>query len=121
MINKIPLKTLHRAFLLFLITYFGVQFAKYFDYQSFSFISNYLNDLIVIPIVATISLYFLWLLKKDFSIRIGVFTLASLVIFYSVYFELHLPENNPRYTGDVWDVFCYCIGAIAFYVLQKLP
>ncbi len=121
MIQEIPLKTLHIAFVIFVITYFGVQLTKFFEYPSSSFINYYMNDLIAIPIVATISLYILWLIKKDYGIRLDVFSLASLLILYSVYFELYLPEYNSRYTGDVWDIICYLIGAVVFYILQKLP
>lgn len=121
MIKTIPLKTLHIVVIICVIIYTWVQWMKYGNYAAHPFIYNHLNDLIVIPIIATICLYVIWLLKKSFQLRIGIFSLLSLVILYSVYFEYYLPKTNYRYTGDVRDIFCYATGAVIFYIVQKLP
>lgn len=70
--------------------------------------------------VATLGLHTAWFSKKDKSIRIDLFTIISLVVLYSVVFEFYLPKQSYRYTGDVWDVVCYALGGIVFYVLQKM-
>ncbi len=119
--KNVPLKSLHFAFVFFIILYATVQILKLNEFAAYPFIYNYLNDLIVIPIIASISLYALWLLKKDLSIRIDLISLISLVVLYSIYFEFYLPGYHIRYTADFWDVVCYITGAIIFYVLQKLP
>lgn len=119
--HRVPCFNLHISLVLFLISYLGVQYTKYMDYPAFPFIHNHLNDILVIPIVATICLHTIWILKKDYSIRLGVFSLVSLAILYSFFFELYLPDHNSRYTGDLWDVICYFTGAVMFYILQKLP
>ena len=116
-----PLKYLHIAFIVCLFLYATVQVLKFIEYSANSFIFNYLNDLLVIPIVAFICLNALWYLKKDFSIRLSIISLISLTLLYSVYFEIYLPNHHERYTADVWDVVCYITGALMFYVLQKLP
>lgn len=70
--------------------------------------------------VATLGLHTAWFSKKDKSIRIDLFTIISLVLLYSVVFEYYLPKQSYRYTGDVWDVVCYALGGIVFYILQKM-
>lgn len=81
----------------------------------------YLNDFLVIPIVGFICLHVFWFLKKDKTIRINTFLIFTLVVIYSVYFEVYLPKYSERYTADFWDVICYILGGITFYILQKLP
>lgn len=118
--NSFPLKWLHRYFLLSLLIFGMVQLLKYFSISAPNWIFFYLNDFLTIPIVATICLHAAWFLKKDKSIRLNIFTIASLVILYSVYFEAYLPSVSVRYTADFWDVVCYFLGGLVFWVLQKL-
>lgn len=119
--SKLPLKTLHAVFITFIIIYAVVQFIGYNNYGVHPFITNHVNDIIVIPIIGTIALHVLWLVKRNYELRIGVLSLLSLVILYSVYFEYYLPQHTVRYTGDIWDVVCYSAGAVIFFILQKLP
>lgn len=116
-----PLKSLHIVFVICLILYAIVQLLKFKEYSANSFIYNYLNDLLVIPIVAFICLNAVWFLKRDYSIRLSFMSLLSLVMLYAIYFEVYLPSYHERYTADFWDVFCYTIGGLVFYLLQKLP
>ncbi len=117
---KLPLKTLHIFILVFVITYGIVLLLKLYDYLAVPFIYNHLNDILVIPIVATACLHVVWWIKKDHSLRLGIVSLLSLVLLYSLYFECYLPEKMDRYTGDLWDVVCYGVGAVLFYGLQKI-
>ncbi|GAK93556.1 hypothetical protein JCM19298_2275 [Nonlabens ulvanivorans] len=94
---------------------------KSVGYVTHPFVYNHLNDLVVIPIVATIGLHVIWMVKKNRQLRVGTISLLSLVILYSVYFEYYLPLNNARYTSDFWDIVCYAAGALIFYIAQKLP
>lgn len=71
--------------------------------------------------VATLCLHGVWLIKKDKTIRLDIFTILSLVALFSIYFEYYLPKQSYRYTGDIWDVVCYGLGGIIFYLLQKRP
>lgn len=80
---------------------------------------NYLNDLLCMPIILSICLKSVQLLKKDRSIRISLFSALSLAAFYSLYFEIILPRFMERYTADVYDVLLYFIGALLFYFLQE--
>lgn len=120
LMKSFPLKWLHGYFFLSLIVFGGVQLLKYFSISAPDWIFFYLNDFLTIPIVATVCLHVVWFLKRDQSIRLNPFTIASLVILYSIYFEVYLPSVSTRYTADVWDVFWYSIGGIVFWLLQKL-
>lgn len=119
MMRKLPLKILHRYILVSLVVFFCVQTLKYFSIVAPKWVFNHLNDFLTIPLVATVGLHGVWLLKKDYSLRLDIFTIFSLVAFYSVFFEYYLPQQSHRYTGDVWDVVCYFLGGIVFYVLQQ--
>lgn len=116
---RFPLKTLHRYFLLSLAIFTVVQTLKFFDFNSPTWVFNYLNDFLTLPIVATFCLHGIWLVKKDQTIRLNRWTILSLVALYSLYFEIYLPQLSHRYTSDYWDILCYLFGGLVFYVLQK--
>lgn len=80
----------------------------------------YLNDFLVIPMVGIVCLHGVWLIKNDRTIRLNAFTVFSLVMMYSVFFEYYLPQQSGRYTADVFDVVCYVLGGVVFVILQKL-
>lgn len=117
---SMPLKTLHWYVLLSLIIFLVVQISKFLSLAAPNWIFHYLNDFLVIPMVATLGLHAVWLIKKDKSIRLNIFTILSLVILFSVLFEYYLPKQSYQYTADIWDVVCYFMGGIVFYILQKL-
>lgn len=114
-----PLKALHFYVLLSGIIFFATQVLKMLQVQVPQRVSSYLNDFLIIPIVGLICLRAVWWIKKDTSIRLHGITILSLVILYSVYFEIYLPKIHERYVADVWDVVCYAAGGMIFYVLQR--
>jgi hypothetical protein len=120
MITKLPLKVLHFYILLSVIIFLIIQSLKYVSRIQSNWVFHHLNDFLTIPIVATVCLQGVWLVKKDYSIRITFFTIFSLVILFSVAFEYYLPKQSDRYIADIWDVVCYLLGGIIFYLLQKL-
>lgn len=120
MIQKFPLKTLHCYVLLSLLVFITVQALKFFEWEKPSWVFHHLNDFLVIPLVATLGLNAAWWVKKDRTIRLDVFTILSLVVLFSVVFEYYLPKQSYRYTGDVWDVVCYVLGGLIFFILQKM-
>ena len=71
------------------------------------------------PVVLTICLTLLQLIKKNYQLTIPIFVIASVTLYYIVYFEWYLPKVSPRYTADIIDVFLYTLGAIMFYYMQK--
>jgi len=117
----LPLKILHLYFLLTLLTFAGVQTLKYFSIHAPDWVFFYLNDFLTIPIVATFCLHAVWFIKRDRSLRLSFSTIFSLVVMYSVYFEIYLPTVSERYTGDILDIICYFAGGLIFYFLQSFP
>lgn len=120
MIRGLPLKLLHLYVLLSLVVFLCVQILKFYSVSSPNWIFHYLNDFLAIPIIATLCLYGVWIIKKDNKIRLDIFTILSLVALFSIVFEYYLPKRSYRYTGDIWDVVCYFLGGVVFYFLQKL-
>lgn len=116
---KIPLRVLHIYVLLSLMVFLCVQILKHFLVAAPTWIFHYLNDFLVIPMVATAALNVVWLVKGDKNIRLNIFTIFSLVALFSIYFEFYLPMQSHRYTGDIMDVLCYFLGGVVFYFLQK--
>lgn len=84
-----------------------------------SLIQNYLNNLLCMPLVLTICLIVLQFIKKNYRLTIPIFAIASITIYYILYFEWYLPKVNDRYTSDPIDGVLYVIGAIGFYFMQK--
>ncbi|SFF74015.1 hypothetical protein SAMN04488033_10740 [Salegentibacter agarivorans] len=72
------------------------------------------------PIVLSICLYTVQLLKKDKTLRLNLITVLSVFVMYAIYFEVILPPLHWRYTADIIDVLLYLIGSFLFYFLQKL-
>ncbi len=83
------------------------------------FFSSYLNDLLCLPIVLSICLFVIRFFSKDEQIKISLFSAFSLAAFYSIYFEIYLPDVTERYTSDVVDVLLYFTGAFLFWLVQK--
>lgn len=120
MIQHLPLKRLHWFVFICILVFIGVQICKYFAIDDPNWIFNHLNDFLVIPIVATLCLHGVWIIKKDKSIRLDLFSIISLVLLFSILFEFYLPQKSHRYTADFWDVCCYFLGGVTFYFLQKM-
>lgn len=82
------------------------------------YIHAYLDDLMAMPVVLGITLQvFRWIhpLKQDF-----VFSKTQVLVgwaYFSFLFEFLLPKWSSTYISDILDVFCYGLGAIAFYKL----
>lgn len=120
MMKQLPLRLLHAYVLLSFGAFLTVQSLKFLSISGPNWIFHHLNDFLLIPMVATLGLHVVWLLKKDRTIRLNGFTILSLVVLFSVVFEYYLPQQDARYTADVWDVVCYSLGGLVFYMLQKM-
>ncbi|WP_143544537.1 hypothetical protein [Salinimicrobium sediminis] len=83
------------------------------------FFSSYLNDLLCMPVVLGICLFLIRKFSRKEQLKISLFSAFSLAAFYSLYFELYLPEVTQRYTADVVDVLLYFTGAFAFWLVQR--
>lgn len=112
------MKLLHLTFFLFVAIFLILQFLLSLDIYLPNWVVFYVNDFLVMPIVLTICLKVVHLIKKDTAIRLSLFTIFSLTTFYAIYFEVYLPKVEPRYTADVLDVVMYVAGSFLFYFLQ---
>lgn len=81
-------------------------------------VSDYLADLIALPF----SLGVANVLMKKLSTKkfeIGILPMIVAVIYFSLVFEVWMPQVSPLYTADVWDVVCYLIGGIVFLIFNR--
>lgn len=76
---------------------------------------TYLDDLLCMPVVLTLSLYILQLLLKNEQFRLTKFQVIIAVVYFAVMFELILPAFSIKYTSDVLDIAVYGIGAFIFF------
>jgi len=120
-LTKFPCKLLHLYVLLSFLIYGLVQIAKYENLTNDRFILYYLNDLLIMPIVFTAALNMVWVVKKNTALRLDIFSILSVLVFYVVYFEYYLPNHSSRYISDLYDILCYFIGTADFSVLQRMP
>lgn len=116
--KRLTAHLLHVYVFISVVIFFLVQSLILLQIDLPRWVSSYVKDFLVIPIVATISLHGVWWVKKDKTLRLNGFSILSIVILYSIYFEYYLPKTSIRYTADIWDVVCYAIGGIIFYLLQ---
>lgn len=84
-----------------------------------TFVNNYVNDFLIIPIVLTICLFVLRWSRNDKNYQVSLGVIFYICVLYSVLFEVILPKYYTRYTTDVLDVILYFAGGFVFFVLQK--
>ena len=84
-----------------------------------TFVNNYVNDFLIIPIVLTVSLFILQWSRSDKNYQIPLGVIFYICVLYSVLFEVIFPKYYTRYTADMLDVILYFIGGFVFFVLQK--
>ena len=102
-----------------LLTAATVYLLKHYGWYLPQMVNNYLNDLLVIPIVLACCLICVrYLIHPD--TKLSAFPIISIVFLYSIYFEYYLPLHNSRYTADVIDCILYGAGGTLFYFWQKL-
>lgn len=108
----------YSVIILFLLIFIGIQASYYFEIMLPRWIRFYVNDFLCMPIVLTICFEVVHLIKRDSNIRLSLFSILSLTVLYSLYFEVYLPKVTLRYTADILDVLMYLSGSLLFYFLQ---
>ncbi|MCH7401469.1 magnesium citrate secondary transporter [Belliella kenyensis] len=82
----------------------------------------YLDDLLAMPVIFGITLQiFRWIHPLKAKFRFSKKQLIIGWIYFSLIFEVFLPSRSDIYTADPWDVVCYGIGTIAFYIFINNP
>lgn len=82
--------------------------------------SDYLADLICLPIVLTISRYVIVKITSvgsDFELSPAKIIVATCYI--AIVFEFILPNLSPNYQSDMFDIVAYFLGASGYYVFRK--
>lgn len=113
------MKPIWVSFFGFSIIFAALQLAYFLNYPVPPILNNYLADLLCMPIVLSICLFCVQAIKKDRNLKLPAFSIFSLFILYSIYFEVILPPLHERYTADYIDVIIYFLGSLIFYFLQK--
>ncbi|PKP18117.1 MAG: hypothetical protein CVU07_02620 [Bacteroidetes bacterium HGW-Bacteroidetes-23] len=106
-------------FLLLFVSAISVYLLQQNNYNLPKIINNYYNDLVALPLVLSIALWTVRKIKANPKLQLTFFQCFAMALFYGWFFEIYLPERNPRYTADVIDSVLYLIGAILFYVWQR--
>jgi hypothetical protein len=112
---------LHPFFLLCCSLFIANQVAERTG-NGFPLLSAYLDDLLCLPIVLTITLFLMQryaLGQPDYRLPDGYLLLAFLI--FSLVFEGLLPLLSPVCVRDAWDVVAYAAGGILFRQLINLP
>src|SRR5690625_7130004 len=103
---KLPLRTLHIYVACSLLVFAIVQSLKIYSIAAPQWVFSFVNDFLVIPIIATICLHGVWLLKNNKAIRLNGFTIASLVLLYSIYLDRKSTRLNSSHVAISYAVFC---------------
>lgn len=80
------------------------------------YVHSYLDDLLAMPVILGITLQiFQWINPVGTNYRFSPLQIMVGVAYVSLIFEVLLPYWSDSYVGDLWDVFCYSVGAVYFY------
>lgn len=106
-------------FLLLSIVYLITRYLKSTNLELPIFIKNHLTDLLCMPIILTLCLVFVRIVKRIPNYVLTPFMIFSMTAFYAVLFEYIAPKSNPNQTGDWIDVLMYGIGGIGYWLVQR--
>lgn len=109
----------HYLFWLFAIGYLASLYFKFYK-PSDSFLNNQFADLLCMPIVFYIASNLISLIKKDSFFRLSKLQVFVGFLYFSVLFEVILPNYNSKYTGDWFDVLMYGLGSLIYYMIQSM-
>ncbi len=113
-----------KVFICCCLLFLAHQWMQYGLHLHYSFIDNYLDDLLAMPVLLTLMLAERrWLFEIKTGLSVGEIILATLYV--SILTELVFPLLSPRFKGDWLDPVMYAAGAALYYfsiqpaVLQK--
>ncbi len=80
--------------------------------------NNYLTDILCMPILLSLTLMILRLVKKNNQLWFDAYKISFALLYVSFVFEWWLPKSSTQYTSDFIDVLCYAVGSLVFYFYQ---
>lgn len=114
------MRLIYYVFFFFTAIFITVEWLRSINATVPDWVYFYLTDFLCMPVVLTICLKAVHLVKKDNKITIALYPILALTAVYSLYFELILPRISERYTADFLDVLMYFTGSLLFYFLQDI-
>ena len=108
-------------FIGFSLIWLTIYSSNLLSYQFYWLIQFYLLDLIAVPILAQIGLWWMRLIKGKCNELLSVWHIAFIVLSLSFVFEIYMPKHQTRYTADVWDIMMYFLGGLFFYFVMNKP
>lgn len=116
------MKTLTNFYFIgFSLIWFTIYSSNFFGYQFYWLIQFYLLDLIAVPILAQLGLWWMRLIKGNPNELLSIWHIAFIVLSLSLVFEVYMPKHQTRYSADVWDIVMYLLGGIFFYFMMNKP
>lgn len=83
------------------------------------YLSSYLDDLLVMPIILTITLVAMKIITRKPMFELDIVMLVMAFLLISLLFEIILPRYKVIYTQDYWDIVCYAFGTGMFYLFRR--
>lgn len=117
------MKTLLNSwFILFCIIWSIFYFSKISGHP-IKLLNGHLTDLLAVPVLANLGLWFqriLMVKRSTYILKFG--HVLFIVIYVSVVFEWLLPKYHPeKFTGDWFDVLLYILGGVFFFMRMNKP
>ncbi|QDO93313.1 hypothetical protein FNB79_04775 [Formosa sediminum] len=109
----------HPVFIAGLVVASSIYSASILNLPLPNWITFYVNDALCMPLVLSICLIGVRLIKADQDRYLPLLPIVLLTLFYALVFERWLPKSNPRYTADWVDVALYCLGSLLFFIFQR--
>lgn len=110
---------LNPLFFFMLLVYVGIHIGRMGRYTLPQFVNNYVTDLICMPVILSMCLVGVRIIKKRPSYKLNFIMIYGMTSFYAFYFEYYLPKNSLKYTADIWDVVMYFSGATFFLLTYQ--
>ena len=106
-------------FIIAIFLYLIVHLGRFGWYNPVDWINSYLTDFLCMPIILTICLVSVRILKRIPHFCLTVSMISGMTLFYTVIFEYLLPKLNANYTADWLDVVMYFAGASLYMFIWK--
>lgn len=85
-------------------------------------LDSFLDPLLFMPILLHLILWEQrFLFKKGSNYVLSWRQIVFILVFVTVFCEYFFPRWSDNFTMDYWDIFCYTIGALLFWLFFNIP